>query len=514
MMQLDKLTILILIFVAAWTSIGLGESSMKTIPAQNMHVTNMRCEYRIDPLGIDTPQPRLSWTLFAQERGQKQTAYQILVATDPQKLSSSFGDLFDSGKVVSDRSLNVVYAGKPLQSFQECFWRVRVWDMAGRPTEWSAISSWTMGVLDPKDWRALWIGYTKKIEGWDSDRAAATFADFGGAQWIWYPEGKPREQAPAGTCFFRGTLNLPLGARIQSARLRTTCDDSLKILTINGQSVSPIKPDGFFRIVQEGDVKAYLKPGPNVIATKCFNGDPSPAGFILKIAVILKDGQKIEFGTDAGWKAAKDEQPGWMKPETNASSWPAAQVLGEMGIDPWGRLFVNGQGKWQQIYASPILRKSFEIPKKPIRSAKAYVCGLGLFELSLNGRKVGDHELDPVHSNYAKRVYYVTFDIKDRLWEGGNVVGVMLGSGFYDIHEREHWDFDKAPWLDRVKLRAQIRIVYQDGTEQWIATDPSWRAAAGPAYLPEDAGLAVPVFPVSYCARRVSSDHGVFVSGV
>ncbi|MCX6877817.1 MAG: discoidin domain-containing protein [Verrucomicrobia bacterium] len=118
----------------------------------------LRCEYRTDPLGIDTPQPRLSWLMESPVRGQRQTAYHLLVARTAEALSKDQGDLWDSGKVVSDRQHLIDYAGKPLESRLRCYWKVRIWDKDGNPSGWSQDATWTMGLLAPDDWHAQWIG--------------------------------------------------------------------------------------------------------------------------------------------------------------------------------------------------------------------------------------------------------------------------------------------------------------------------------------------------------------------
>ena len=135
---------------------------------------DMRCEFIENPLGIDAPKPRLGWTLKTGnpgiQKGIKQTAYQVLVASSRELLKNDEGDLWDSGRVKSDQSIQVEYAGKPLASGMRCYWKVRVWtakaedrgqgsgvgkkeDVSG----WSEPAFWTMGVLDPADWQARWI---------------------------------------------------------------------------------------------------------------------------------------------------------------------------------------------------------------------------------------------------------------------------------------------------------------------------------------------------------------------
>jgi alpha-L-rhamnosidase len=119
--------------------------------------TRLKCEFAENPLGIDVPQPRLSWQVSSAERGERQTAYQILVATSTNLLARDAGDLWDSGKVVSDETLHLRYAGTPLTTSQQVWWQVRVWDRGGAVSEWSAPASWTMGVLGTNDWQAVWV---------------------------------------------------------------------------------------------------------------------------------------------------------------------------------------------------------------------------------------------------------------------------------------------------------------------------------------------------------------------
>jgi len=141
--------------------------------AGTVRVVDPRCEHLANPLGIDVSQPRLSWKMEDGEamRGQRQTAYQVLVASSPKLLKKNKGDLWDSGKVSSDQSVLVPYGGSALVSRQACWWKVRVWDMAGKKSEWSQPAYWTMGLLAGGDWQAQWIGTSKgmgnrKSEPW------------------------------------------------------------------------------------------------------------------------------------------------------------------------------------------------------------------------------------------------------------------------------------------------------------------------------------------------------------
>ena len=120
-------------------------------------VDDLRCEYLREPPGVDSRQPRLSWIINSDRRGERQTAFQVLVASTEELLSRDQGDLWDSGKVERGQSVQVEYAGRPLESRQRCHWKVRIWDKDGQPAAWSRPSLWTMGLLKAEDWRAKWI---------------------------------------------------------------------------------------------------------------------------------------------------------------------------------------------------------------------------------------------------------------------------------------------------------------------------------------------------------------------
>ncbi len=131
---------------------GMGVLSVETV-----QVENLRCEYHTEPLGIDVGAPRLSWNAKSNQRGLKQTAYQVLVSSSLEDLNRNRGDLWDSGKVQTDQSLNVLYRGKTLRSRQIYFWKVKTWYTTGIASGWSKPASWRMGILGSNEWRGQWI---------------------------------------------------------------------------------------------------------------------------------------------------------------------------------------------------------------------------------------------------------------------------------------------------------------------------------------------------------------------
>jgi alpha-L-rhamnosidase len=279
-------------------------------------LTNLRCEYLVDPLGIDVEKPRLSWVIESGKRGERQTAFQVMVASTPELLAKDQGDLWDSGQVASDQSAQVSYAGKPLASRTRCYWKIRAWDRTGQRTPWSPAAFWTMGLLREDDWKGVWIG------------------------------------ARPGT---------PSGQR---------------------------------------------RP--------------------------LRDGKREEAGK----------------------------------IDPADAPAV-------------LLRRQVTLDKRPTR-ATAYICGLGYYELYINGRRVGDRRLDPAFTDYMRRVLYATYDVSDLVKTGDNAVGVMLGNGFYCLQTPDLFQLEKAPWRTPPRMRLNLVVEFDDGSTSTLASDGQWKCSTGP----------------------------------
>jgi alpha-L-rhamnosidase len=303
--------------------------------------TSLTCEYLKNPQVIDISRPRLSWVNIdtQNERNQYQTAWQIRVAISKESLLKDKADLWNSGKIISRESVNVIYSGKPLVSRQDCWWQVKVWDKNGKVSDWSEPAFWSMGLLKPEEWSAKWIGTP-----WQGE------------------DPIPDKDRP-----------------LTSSRART------------GQTVT--------------DIYTMKAPPP-----------------------------------------------------------------------------------------APMLRKGFRADKE-ISSARAFVTGLGYFELYLNGKKVGEDVLVPNQTNYGKRpglmnnsiplednfreyrVMYLAYDIKELLKKGDNVIGTILGNGFYN-----------APigWTESYgtpRFLGQIYITYTDGTEDIIVTDQTWKASKSPILM-------------------------------
>ncbi len=424
--------------------------------AAAVSVTDLRCEYLQDPLGIDVARPRLSWVLSANGRGARQSAYQVIVAATEARLKAGVGDLWDSDRLASDQSIHVRYQGKPLASQMQCFWKVRVWDQDGKASAWSEPARWSMGLLNPADWKAKWIGRDE----------SETKNLISGTQWIWFPEGNPVKDAPVATRYFRRSVTLPQNRPIKQARFLVTADNEF-VLFVNGKQAGA---GNNFKAVADIDLAPLLRPGDNILAVAAKNvgAGANPAGLLGRLRIEFAQGEPLVIATDQQWKASVKDTAGWKEARFDDSGWKAAQVLGPVGMSPWGDL----SGPEDRRLPARYLRREFAVEKK-VRRATAYVSGLGLFELYLNDQKVGDHVLSPGLTEYPKRVFYVTFDVTKQLKAGANALGVILGNGRYYAPR------SSVPTATRTygfpKLLLQLRVDYDDGSVAEIVSDETWK---------------------------------------
>jgi hypothetical protein len=324
--------------------LGVAGSSVHA-QAATLTPARLRCEYRENPLGVDLALPALSWIVQSDQRGETQTGWQILAASSAELLAQNRGDLWDSGRVVSDQTVNINYAGRAPASGSQVFWKARVWDQAGAPSAWSAPAAWTMGLLNGGDWQAKWISLER--------------------------------------------TNGPVGE-----------------------------------------------------------------------------------------------------------------------------------------YPTILLRRDFVV-KPGLRRAVVFVCGLGYYEMTLNGGRVGDDLLTPGWSKYDKTCLYDTYDVTRSLRAGTNAIGLFLGNGMYNVQQIPGRYTKFKGSFGPQKAIAQLRLEYQDGSSQLVVSDDQWRASSGPvtftsAYGGEDydarlypAGWDQPGFDATEWARaRVTEGPGGALKGI
>ena len=276
---------------------------------------HLTCEYYTKPVAIDHQIPKLGWIIQSDEYGITQSAYRIMVADDIGLLAGDSGNIWDSGKIDSDRSIQVPYGGQPLGSGKKYYWKVKVWDQSGRESAWSEISSWQMGLLHPEDWS--------------------------GARWIGYEE----------------------------------IADSMRIV-----------------------------PGVHGSGNK----------------------------------------------------------LGEKGM---------------RRPVIPLFRKSFDLNRK-VASATLYVSGLGQYEAYLNGEKTGNDFLTPGWTDYDQTVFYNIYDVTADLRKGENVLGVIVGNGFYHVNRERYRKLVIAYGMP--KMICKLAVTYDDGSSETIVSGNDWKTSPSP----------------------------------
>ena len=454
------------------TSLVSGAIAARAARPIALHAVNPRIEYKTNPLGIDVAAPRFSWELMSNRRGQKQNAYEILVASNPDALRGNRGDIWDSGKVASDKSAQIDYAGPALRSAQRCFWKVHVWDGDGKDAGYSPVASYEMGLLLPTDWKAQWVGVPGSAGGADQP--------FANARWIWTAEEATHLEAPVGTRCFRYDFAIAPSAKVASAALRLTADDQFT-LYVNGKEIGGNGTEyESWKRPKTFDIAAALQPGANVIAIAVTNTTPSPAGLIASLTTNIGEGRAEPIARtvvtgDNGWKCADAPPTGWQAPTFSDASWQPATVVAKYGAGPWGKF--SGSGTGNDGGPGRYLRRAFHL-SKPIQQARLYATALGAYEPYLNGLRVGGDIFAPGWTDYHKRVQYQTYDVTGMVHVGDNAAGMILSDGWYAGHIGL---VGRAVYGPEPLGACQLRVDYTDGTSETIATDGAWKGStAGP----------------------------------
>jgi alpha-L-rhamnosidase len=421
-----------------------------TAAAAPLTVSGLTADRQSEPLGLGDARPSLGWTLHGDGRGREQSAYQVVVSKDSS-------DVWDSGEVHSSASANVPYGGPALASGTKYTWKVRAWDETGQPSAYSAPASLENGLLQQSDWTAKWIG------------APANDLNLSGDKWIWYTNDDAVNNMPALTRYLRATVNL--SAAPAEARFLFTVDDEA-VVYVNGTQVIDTKAqrdadENAWQKAQQLDVTSLLHQGANTIAVQVKNrtnpsGGGTPGGFIARLKA-----DSTTFDTSGAWKTSTSGPAGWQTPAFDDTAWTPARELATYGGGPWGsNVSLPPQ-------PSPYLRKEFT-SSGTIASARLYVSALGLYEVRINGAKVGDQVLAPGWTEYSKRVPSQTYDVTSMVKSGANAIGAVLGDGWYAGRLQGGKKWGTAPGL-----LAQLKITYADGTSTRISTDNTWQAGRG-----------------------------------
>jgi len=432
--------------------------------------SELTCEYAINPLGVDTPRPRFGWLLESDRRAQLQSAYRVLVATSKKQLQANVGNKWDSGKVDSDRSVNIEYRGKPLASDEQCYWKVRVWDKQGRPSKWSKPGTFEMGLIKQSDWKGKWIGvkppsppaehlddekpgrvnlalaampstsFVSKHETLDAindgfkpnksnDKRYGAYGNWPekGAQWVQYEWPKPVNVDSIDVYWLddRGGVRLPKTARL---------------LYWDGKAFVPVKnPVGLGVEGNKYNTTTFEEITTSKLKLEFDSLEKASTG-ILEFKVY-----------DAG-KSPKF-------PPTNKVN----------------RFFASAASAKAP---APLLRKEFVVTNG-VRRARAHISGLGWSELYINGKKVSNDVLSPNFTDYSQEVSYRTYDVTDFLKPGKNAIGIMLGNGWYAASSILEWE-KGGPWGYWPRAIMQMTVTHDDGTQTQLLTDDTWKTSRGP----------------------------------
>lgn len=415
-------------------------AGQQTIPAAH----HLRTEYLDNPLGLDTAIPRFSWWMRHTGRVQRQTAYEILVASSTETLGRGEGDVWDSGRAASQGAAYIEYGGAPLASFTRYWWKVRLWDAQGTPSPFSEPAWFEMALLEPGDFQAQWIRGIKDLpnsNGYHSEQVDREDK----VQWVKIDLGEPRTVSevriyparPFDSVRDEPGFGFPVRYRLEMAE-----DDQRFIneKAFLGRAAQDQPNPGTEPVVYSFEPRnaRYVW----FAATKLYkNGDNEYLLALAEIEVLDSEGNNAALGKTL--IASSNEQK---------YGWRLANLVDGFRVSQ------------RRKTRSPLMRKEFQIAKGVAR-ARAYASGLGYYELRLNGAKVGDRVLDPASTVHRKRTLYSVYDVTNQLRQGPNVAGMMLGHG---------WHRDTAAaWL-------QLRIEYDDGTAETIYTDPSWNWSLGP----------------------------------
>jgi alpha-L-rhamnosidase len=440
--------------------------------APTLRPQQLRCEYRVNPTGIDSTGPRLSWVLAPvnpKARGLRQTAYRILVASSEANLRANTGDLWDTGRVESPDSIQVAYQGKALTSGMAAFWKVQVWDQDGQASEWSAPAHWSMGLLTAQNWHGAWIGRDEPAGYYDP---ASVFAPLVHAKWIWDSAGAQRS-APQGDRFFRAVLNVPAGRKITRAVAAIGADGPAEVWC-NGKQAAA---NSGHVLPVAAEITALLHTGDNSIAMRATHpGAGRPAGLIGAVTVHFDSGEPLILISDNTWRTIARPEGDWRQTPYLDAAWQTAKELGGYGMAPWGPTSLPAEHRLPARY----LRKPFQLARRP-RRAVVYYAGLGLSELYLNGQKIGDQVLSPGLTDYDKHVLYESFDVTSQLTQGANAIGLILGNGRYFAPRGMAAGAPSPRNFGYPKALVQLNVEFEDGTRTEIVSDDSWKVStAGP----------------------------------
>lgn len=455
----------VLAVVGSMAALPAPGSLAASAPDAPFTVKALSTNGRVNPLGIGGEDPVFGWQLASARRATSQKAYEIRVGRTPGS-----ADVWTSGKVASDRQVGVRYGGPALEAGSRYYWRVRAWDDKGVASPWSAAAYFETGLLAPGDWD--------------------------GAQWI------ARPAAPSELdkwTDYTATVDFKLDSAAFGMFLRAPDVSNGYMWQLNVTGPTPMlrlhkQVKGTYSVMQQVDLGSYgftnagLLDGRHTVRYDV-------AGTTVKTTL---DGKLVSTHTDSTftkgytgfrthaccgergtvYDAVVTSAAGDKLLDTDFASGRNPFTGGEI-VD--SALVVSGTTDavhGPDVRPMPLLRKDFATkPGKKVASARIYASALGLYELEVNGKPVGDQVLAPGWTNYDKRIQSQTYDVTKLLEGRDNAIGASLADGWWAGKVGLGWS---RQYGDTPALVVKLRITYTDGSVQWIATDGSWKAADGP----------------------------------
>ena len=442
----------------------------------------LKCDALVNPLGIDSKEPRLSWQLRDGRFEARQTAYEIQVASNPALLEVGKPDVWDSGRVESDQSAGVSYAGPALIAEKRYFWRVKVWDKDGKPYPASDASWWETGLLDAREWRGKWIGREEQ------EHKRVREAD---AAWVTNPKV---ENFPAsGDTHHDFRLVFEVSKTVKIADLFVTGENTAAAW-LNGKQVlnaDPLPPLGQIPWLhyKQKSIAAELQTGRNILGIEVTHYAPrnqreqagngqTPMSATLYIE--MTDGSIEVFATGGkAWKSALNAAGEWFTAQFDDRSWAEAEAY----VPPSSNLRATKLGKPWNTGPVEILRRSFQVDK-PAKSVRLYATALGAYKFRVNGKPVGDQILSPGWMDFRQHVAYQVYDVTGEVTTGKNAIAALLAPGWYTTPLQwfgQGYNYGTTP----PSLKAQLRIEQADGSVEWVVTDQSWKADRSPILFAE-----------------------------
>lgn len=448
------------------TAMGNNGVATGTITPFNLTVENLK-----NPMGIDILRPNLSWIFTSDGHNQEQTAYRILVASSLAKLEENDGDLWDSGKVISEKSFNVAYGGLLLKSRQRAYWKVMTWDKNDVSSVWSESAYWELGLINDSDWEAKWIGQGGDVPAEDANIFTDTFNKTTSRYVkISVSELGPEAQGFPGQHHLQlmefeiydsanPTVNLARGKSVAASSIITNNTVWQPSNLTNGTYNSGYSSNMFNNAALSTPLTITIDLGANqsfdTIKLYCRTDFPSTT---TNICPNYPKKYTIEHSADNDI---------YSELQTVSISDPP-RIPGKPIDTPT---------------SMPLFATDFQVDDlNEVVSARLYISGLGLYETHINGQNVSPNTLEPGETNYDKSILYVTYDVKDFLTEGGNAIGIMLGNGMYNVGATPagRYKWGTVNGTGPLATIAQLELTMKDGSVQKIFTGEDWKSTNGP----------------------------------